>query len=64
MVKRAQERDEDAEFWARRFAADWYRGEAHLPNDFRRFASTYRVPPEARAGVLNRVGELLDDPAE
>jgi len=51
--------EENAEFWARQFAGRWYRGPAHLENDFRRFAAAYRVPAIARADVRDRARMLL-----
>ena len=51
--------EESAEFWARQFAGRWYRGPAHLENDFRRFAAAYRVPAVARADVRERARTLL-----
>jgi hypothetical protein len=52
---------ESREFWARQFAGRWYRGPAHLENDFRRFASAYRVPAGERAAVRERARGMLDD---
>lgn len=55
--------EESAEFWARQFAARWYRGPAHLENDLRRFAAAYRVPAIARADVQERARVLLREDA-
>lgn len=55
------EQEESAAFWARQFAGRWYRGPAHLANDFRRFAAAYRVPAAAQADVRERAGELLGE---
>ena len=52
---------ESAEFWARQFARRWYRGPAHLENDFRRFAAAYRVPATDRAVVRERARMLLGE---
>jgi hypothetical protein len=53
--------EESAAFWARQFAGRWYRGPAHLENDFRRFAAAYRVPATARADVQARARTLLGE---
>lgn len=55
--------EENTEFWARQFAGRWYRGPGHVENDFRRFATAYRVPARVRAQVLARALGLLDDEA-
>lgn len=55
------EHEESADFWARQFAGRWYRGPAHLANDFRRFTAAYRVPPAAHAAVRGRARELLGE---
>lgn len=55
--------EESAQFWARQFAGRWYRGPAHLENDFRRFAAAYRVPVLARADVRERARALLREGA-
>lgn len=52
--------EESTDFWARQFAGRWYRGPAHVENDFRRFATAYRVPARVRARVLARAIGLLD----
>lgn len=54
-------REESTEFWARQFAGRWYRGTAHLQNDFRRFASAYRVPSTARDVVRARACSLIEE---
>lgn len=51
--------EENTDFWARQFAGRWYRGPAHLENDFRRFAKAYRVPAHARERVRALVGGLV-----
>ena len=56
--------EENAEFWARQFAGRWHRGPAHQENDFRRFATAYRVPATARADVQARARMLLIGDAE
>jgi hypothetical protein len=53
--------EESADFWARQFAGRWYRGPAHLANDFRRFTSAYRVPAAAQGDVRERARELLGE---
>ena len=52
---------ESTEFWARQFARRWYRGPAHLENDFRRFAAAYRVPAKLRADVQARARMLVGE---
>jgi hypothetical protein len=52
---------EETEFWAGQFAGRWYRGPAHVRNDFRRFAAAYRVPAAARDGVRERARLLLGE---
>lgn len=59
MVRMDVAQGESAEFWARQFARRWYRGPAHLENDFRRFAAAYRVPAVAQEGVRERARMLL-----
>jgi hypothetical protein len=51
--------EENTDFWARQFAGRWYRGPAHVENDFRRFAAAYRVPAHARARVWARANGML-----
>jgi hypothetical protein len=51
----------NTDFWARQFAGRWYRGQASVENDFRRFAAAYRVPAHARARVRARAGGLLGE---
>ena len=51
--------EENTDFWARQFASRWYRGPAHVENDFRRFAAAYRVPAHARARVRARADGML-----
>lgn len=51
--------EENTDFWARQFAGRWYRGPAHLANDFRRFTAAYRVPAHARDRVWARASGLL-----
>jgi hypothetical protein len=51
--------EENTDFWARQFAARWYRGPASVENDFRRFAAAYRVPAHSRARVRARASGLL-----
>jgi hypothetical protein len=50
---------ESTEFWARQFARQWYRGTAHLENDFRRFATAYRVPAHTRARLRGVIEGLV-----
>ena len=51
--------EENTDFWARQFARQWYRGPAHMENDFRRFAAAYRVPAYARARLRALVASLV-----
>jgi len=55
--------EESTEFWARQFAGRWYRGPAHMENDFRRFSAAYRVPAGAREAVRERARGLLSEGA-
>lgn len=59
MIEAACARPVTVEFWARQFSERWYRGQGHVANDFRRFVSAYRVPPEAHEEVCERAQELL-----
>ncbi len=61
MSTRSADHEENTEFWARQFAGRWYRGAAHVENDFRRFATAYRVPPPVRARVMARALGLVGD---
>jgi hypothetical protein len=59
MIQSAGAPLEAVEFWARQFAEGWYRGQDHVANDFRRFVSAHRVPPDAHEEVCERAQELL-----
>lgn len=59
MIEAACARPEPVEFWARQFAECWYRGQGHVANDFRRFVSAHRIPPDAHEEVCERAQELL-----
>jgi lipocalin len=63
MGTRDARRDESTEFWAAQFAGRWYRGPAHLENDFRRFTAAYRVPASEREAVRERAFSLMGDSA-